>query len=122
MWANERIRPRFIDRIYSFSRESFMADRTGLERTRLHVGEKYLSSNHIAEKTIRSATPEILGFFNTMTQHFFGALSVLNYMHTASYELLLKPKESARCHQTLSAWVGSGDKTRLYIAVDSQSL
>ena len=85
------------------------------------MGEKYLSSNHIAEKTICSATPEILGF-NTMTQHIFGALSVLNYMHTASYELLLKPKESARCHQTLSARVGSGDKTRLYIAVDSQIL
>ena len=32
-------------------------------------------------------------------------------MHTASYEFLMKPKESARCHQTLSAWVGSGDET-----------
>ena len=35
MWANERIRPRFIDRIYSFSRESFMADRTGVDSTML---------------------------------------------------------------------------------------
>ena len=26
----------FIDRIYSFSRESFMADRTGLDGTMLH--------------------------------------------------------------------------------------
>ena len=33
-------------------------------------------------------------------------------MHTASYEFLMKPKESAGCHQTLSAWVGSGDETR----------
>ena len=36
MWANERIRPRFIDRIYSFSRESFMADKAGLDSTMLH--------------------------------------------------------------------------------------
>ena len=33
-------------------------------------------------------------------------------MHTASYEFLMKPKESAGCHQTLSARVGSGDETR----------
>ena len=26
-------------------------------------------------------------------------------MHKASYEFLMKPKESARCHQTLSARV-----------------
>ena len=32
-------------------------------------------------------------------------------MHTASYEFLMKPKESARCHQTLSSRVGSGYKT-----------
>ena len=32
-------------------------------------------------------------------------------MHTASYEFLMKPKESAGCHQTLSAQVGSGDET-----------
>ena len=35
-------------------------------------------------------------------------------MHTASYEFLMKPKESARCHQTLSARVGSGDETSIY--------
>ena len=34
-------------------------------------------------------------------------------MHTASYEFLMKPKESAGCHQTLSARVGSGDETKL---------
>ena len=34
-------------------------------------------------------------------------------MHTASYEFLVKPKESAGCHQTLSARVGSGDETIL---------
>ena len=33
-------------------------------------------------------------------------------MHTASYEFLMKPKESAKCHQTLSARVGSGDETK----------
>ena len=33
-------------------------------------------------------------------------------MRTASYEFLMKPKESAGCHQTLSARVGSGDETR----------
>ena len=32
-------------------------------------------------------------------------------MHTASYEFLMKPKESAGCHQTLSARLGSGDET-----------
>ena len=32
-------------------------------------------------------------------------------MHTASYEFLMKPKESAGCHQTLSSRVGSGYKT-----------
>ena len=32
-------------------------------------------------------------------------------MHTASYEFLIKPKELAGYHQTLSTWVGSGDKT-----------
>jgi len=32
-------------------------------------------------------------------------------MHTASYEILMKAKESAGCYQTLSSWVGSGDKT-----------
>ena len=32
-------------------------------------------------------------------------------MHTASYEFLMKPKESAGCHQTLSTRVGSGDET-----------
>ena len=31
------------------------------------------SANHFAEKTICSATPETLGYFSTMTQHFFGA-------------------------------------------------
>ena len=34
-------------------------------------------------------------------------------MHTASYEFLMKPKESAGCHQTLSVRVGSGDETTL---------
>ena len=32
-------------------------------------------------------------------------------MHTASYKFFMKPKESAGCHQTLSARVGSGDET-----------
>ena len=34
-------------------------------------------------------------------------------MHTASYEFLMKPKESAGCHQTLSSQVGSGDETNI---------
>ena len=33
-------------------------------------------------------------------------------MHTASYEFLIKPKESAGCHLTLSVRVKSGDETR----------
>ena len=37
-------------------------------------------------------------------------LSVLNYAYS-SYEFLMKPKESAGCHQTLSARVGTGDET-----------
>ena len=32
-------------------------------------------------------------------------------MQTANYEFLMKPKESAGCHQTLSMPVGSGDET-----------
>jgi len=32
-------------------------------------------------------------------------------MHTASYEFLMKPKESDGCHQTFSVWVGYGDET-----------
>ena len=32
-------------------------------------------------------------------------------MHTASYEFLMKPDESAGCHQTLSSRVRSGDET-----------
>ena len=35
-------------------------------------------------------------------------------MHTASYEFLMKPKESAECHQTLSVQVGSGDETSIH--------
>ena len=34
-------------------------------------------------------------------------------MHTASYEFLMKPKELAGCHQTLSSQLGSGDETNL---------
>ena len=32
-------------------------------------------------------------------------------MHKVSYEFLIKPKESAECHQTLSFWVGSWNET-----------
>ena len=35
-------------------------------------------------------------------------------MHTVSYEFLMKPKESAGCHQTLSSLVGSGHETTLH--------
>ena len=34
-------------------------------------------------------------------------------MHTTNYDFLMKPKESARCHQTLSSRVGSGDETNI---------
>ena len=33
-------------------------------------GEKFLSANHIAEKTISSTALEIHGYFSTMTQFF----------------------------------------------------
>lgn len=39
MWANERIRLRFMDRIYSFRCESFVENRTGLDGTTLHCLE-----------------------------------------------------------------------------------
>ena len=29
----------------------------------------------------------------------------------------MKPKESAGCHQTISSWVGSGDETRVVVAI-----
>ena len=32
-------------------------------------------------------------------------------MHTVSYEFLMKPEESAECHQTLSSRVGSGHES-----------
>ena len=32
-------------------------------------------------------------------------------MHTVSYEFLMKPEESAGCHQTLSSRVGAGHET-----------
>ena len=48
------------------------------------------------------ATPEILGYFRTMTQDFFFWRVKLLTMHTTSHELIIKPKESAECHQTLS--------------------
>ena len=35
--------------------------------------ENFSTINHVAENTICSATPEILGYVSTMTQHFFGA-------------------------------------------------
>ena len=49
-----------------------------------------------------------------MTQHFFGAQISYQFatMHTVSYEFLMKPKESAGCHQTLSSRVGAGHETR----------
>jgi len=40
-------------------------------------------------------------------------------MHTANYEILMKPKESARCHQTLSAQVESGDETTSIMATST---
>ena len=34
----------------------------------------------------------------------------------------MKPKELAECHQTLSSWVGSGDKTRKHVDLDHVEL
>ena len=50
-----------------------------------------------------------------MTQHFFGAQISYQFatMHTVSYEFLMKPKESAGCHQTLSSRVGAGHETTI---------
>ena len=50
-----------------------------------------------------------------MTQHFFGAQISYQFatMHTVSYEFLMKPEESAGCHQTLSSRVGAGHETRI---------
>ena len=36
-------------------------------------------------------------------------------MHTVSYEFLMKPKESAGRHQTLSSLVGSGHETMVQV-------
>ena len=49
-----------------------------------------------------------------MTQPFFGAQISYQFatMHTVSYEFLMKPEESAGCHQTLSSRVGAGHETR----------
>ena len=53
--------------------ESGSGDLRLIPQASLLSGEKFLSANHIAENTICSATPEILGYFSMMTQHSFWA-------------------------------------------------
>ena len=67
----------------------------------------------IFQPPIVVATPEILGYFSIMTQPFLVRKLVISSqtMHTVSYEFLIKPEESAKCHQTLSSQVGSGHET-----------
>ena len=43
-------------------------------------------------------------------------------MHTVSYEFLMKPEESAGCHQTLSSRVGSGHETTQRMASSTLSV
>ena len=67
-------------------------------------------TNHIAENTICVCnTGKSCLLLHDDTALFW----CVNFstMHTASYEFLMKPKESARCHHTLSSWVGSGYET-----------
>ena len=61
-------------------------------------------ANHVAENTICGCSTGNSCYFNAMTQHFFGAQISYQFatMHTVSYEFLMKPEESAGCHQTLS--------------------
>ena len=66
------------------------------------------ATNHIAESTICSATPEVLGYFSTFLAH---------ELVTANYEFVMKPDESAECHQTLSLLGGSGHETNTHIAL-----
>ena len=58
----------------------------------------------IAENAICSVTPEILGYFSTMTQHFFGALISYQFssIQTAGYEFFNEAKELAKYHLTVS--------------------
>jgi len=42
--------------------------------------EKFLSANHIAENTICSAAPKILGYFSTMTRHIFWRVNKLSVL------------------------------------------
>ena len=55
--------------------------------------------------TLQRETPKILGYFSTMTQYFLWRTCRLvissQLCIQASYEFLMKPEESARCHQTL---------------------
>ena len=85
----------------------------GLHLHWLLSGEKYLSANHIAEKKICSEALEILGssawWHSTFLAHKLVIGSQLCIQQTMNF--LMKPKESAGCHRTLSAQVGSGDKT-----------
>ena len=37
-------------------------------------------------------------------------------IHTVNYEFLIKPEESAKCHQTLSSQVGSENKTNALLS------
>ena len=52
----------------------------------------------------KTQSAESLAYFCMMIQH------CVNFS-TASYEFLMKPKESTGCHQTLSSRVGSGYET-----------
>ena len=54
------------------------------------------------------ATLEIVGYFSSDTALLVHEL--VSAMHTASYEFLTKPEESAECHKTLSLRVGSVHK------------
>ena len=71
------------------------------------------SANHIAENTFCSATLEILGYFSTMTQHFWRVKYQSQLCIKQAMNFLMKAEESAGCHQTFSSQVGSGDETNI---------
>ena len=94
-----------------------LADPSGFINVDHFLGENFPTTNHIAENTICSATPEISWLLQHDDTALFGMWTSypLSTMDTASYELLMKPQESAECHQTLSSQdlVWSGHETNV---------
>ena len=102
MWVNEWTRPRFIDRLYSFTRlscESFTAGRTGPDDTTLH----YLAVWKAMVSVHRPVYSKIMLTYS---------LALLNAKGPLSWALL-KPSLCIYCLKKLPEWALT--KTQLHV-------